>query len=140
MAEMIFRDMALNRGLSDLYKIWSMAVSSEELGNDIYPPAKRVLARHGIEYLPHKACKVSREDMDAADLVVVMDERNLRDLHSRFGSDFDGKTVKILSFCGIDADVSDPWYTGDFETAYLEIRKGCEAILDTLEEKNFGKE
>ena len=121
MAEVVFRSMAPSG-----YEADSAGVSSEETGNDIYPPAKRVLRAHGIPFSPRHTRRISDADFRDADLVVALDRYNLRSLRSRFG---DADKIVMLTEEGVD----DPWYTGDFDTAYAEICEGCRALLARLE-------
>lgn len=130
MAEYIFKDLVEKAGMESGYVIDSAGCSDEEEGNALYPPAQKVLSEHGIPFGRHRARQVTEEDMRRADHVIVMDSWNLRSLGYRYGKKYADKTRRMLSFCGEDdTDVSDPWYTRDFETAYREILRGCEALL-----------
>ena len=130
MAEFIMKKLIGDCGLEDRFKISSAACTSEETGNDIYPPAKRKMREKGIPFTFHAARRVTKADMDNADYVVVMDGRNIRSLEASFGRAYSDKTYRILEFTGENRNVSDPWYTGDFETAYTEIERGCRALLE----------
>ena len=101
----------------------SMATSSEELGNDIYPPAKRCLDRHGIKYDKHVAIRIKQDDYDRFDEIYVMDSNNLYNI-SRIVVDRDNKIKKLCAF-----DIEDPWYTDNFELVYEQINKGIEDII-----------
>lgn len=129
MAEYIMKDLVRSDGMEDVFLITSAGVSSEEEGNDIYPPAKRALSQHGIPFGRHRAHRVTEEEMRTADLIIVMDRWNIRNLGYRYGNRYADKTKMLLSFCGEDEDVTDPWYTRDFETAYYDIDRGCRALL-----------
>ena len=117
MAEAVFRSMAPSG-----YEADSAGVSSEETGNDIYPPAKDVLRRHGIPFSRHRAHRITDSEFADADLVIALDRSNLSALVRRFGQD--GKIRMLL-----ERDVADPWYTDDFDTAYDDIEKGCISLL-----------
>ena len=121
MAEYIFKNMVHE---SDEYYIESAAVSREELGNDIYPPAKAALKAHGVPFGKHSARQINKNDYDRFDKIYVMDESNMRRTLNIFGSDSEGK-IKML----LERGISDPWYTGEFESTYNDIVEGCEKIL-----------
>ena len=132
MAEMIFRDLADKAGLGERFCAVSAAVSTEETGNDIYPPAKRILREKGITISPHRAHLVTRTEMNEAQLVIIMDGQNLRWLHRLFGSEFDTKTHLLMEYAGVSRSVADPWYTDDFDSAYRDIDAGCRGLLRML--------
>ena len=132
MAEFILKDMAKKAGRADFF-IESAAVSREEIGNPIYPPAKRCLSEHGVPFDSGKrARQVVDEDYDRFDLIVCMDEWNVRLLKRIIPSDPAGKIWLMMSFAGIKRDVADPWYTGDFEKTYQDLVVGCKALLEKL--------
>ena len=131
MAEFILKAMVKTKGIEDQYYIESVAVSAEETGNPIYPPAKRCLSQHGVWFDPEKrARQVSRADYDRFDRIICMDASNLRLLKRIIPSDPAGKVHLMMSYTGVGRDVADPWYTGDFETAFCDIEEGCRAILN----------
>ena len=118
------------RGIEDRYHIESAAVSSEETGNPIYPPAKRCLTQHGVLFDNSKrARQVTRADYDRFDRIICMDASNLRLIRRISPSDPEGKIHLLMSYTGLGRDVADPWYTGDFEEAFQDILEGCEAML-----------
>ena len=129
MAEMLLKYLAEKAGMGDKISVSSAAVSTEEVGNDIYPPAKRILKQHGVPYEPRRAHRVTRAEMEDADVVIVMDEANRRWLRRLFGDSFDGKTRLMMEYAGEHRDVADPWYTDDFESAYRDIEAACRGIL-----------
>ncbi len=139
MAEFIFKDLIKKQGVSDRYFVASSATSTEEIrngvGNPVYPPAKAELGRHGISADGKRAVQLNKTDYEKYDLLIVMDSNNLRNTMRIIGSDPDKKVHKLMSFAGLDADVSDPWYSGDFVTCYNDILLGCEGLLSQLEEK-----
>lgn len=131
MAEFIMKALVRSRGLENDYFIESAAVSAEETGNPIYPPAKRSLSQHGVPFDNAKrARQVTRADYDRFDRLICMDSSNLRLLRRVIPSDPEGKIHLLMSYTGVGRDVADPWYTGDFETSFQDILEGCEAMLD----------
>ena len=131
MAEFILKALVKVKGLEGPYRIESAAVSTEEIGNPIYPPAKRCLAQHGVPFDNGKrARQVSRSDYDRFDRIVCMDASNLRRIRRIIPDDPQGKIHLLMSYTGVGRDVADPWYSGDFEAAFQDILAGCEAMLD----------
>ncbi len=127
-------DLVKKAGLEDEFYIESAATSSEELGNGVYPPARRKLAEHGIDCAGKRARRITKSDYDNFDLIVGMDSANMRNMRRCFGGDSEGKTRPLLSFIGSERDVADPWYTGDFEATWQDVLVGCSAIL-----RHFGR-
>ena len=133
MAEFILKAMVKEKGLEGRFHIESAAVSREEIGNPIYPPAKSCLNRHGVWFSPEKrARQVTEADYDRFDSIICMDASNLRLIKRIIPDDPDGKIHLMMSYAGISRDVADPWYTGDFETTYQDIMEGCEAFLEAV--------
>ena len=126
------RDMAAKRGLSDRIEIASAATSREELGNDMYPPAKRKLDKEHIPYTPRHARQVTASDYDKYDLLLCMEQYNIRNLKRIIPDDPDHKIHLLLDYTDNPRDISDPWYTDDFDTAYNDIVEGCKALLEEL--------
>ena len=130
MAEFILKALVKARGLEGQYYIESAAVSTEEIGNPIYPPAKRCLNQHGIQFDNGKqARQITRADYDRFDRIICMDHSNLRLIRRIIPDDPKGKIHLLMSYTGYPRDVADPWYTGDFEEAFQDILEGCEAML-----------
>lgn len=130
MAEFIFKDKIRSRGLNEQFYVESAAVSTEEIGNSIYPPAKRCLNAHGIPFDTSKTARqITRADYDRFDLIICMDRMNLRWLKYIIPNDPAGKVRLMMSYAGQDRDVADPWYTGDFETTYRDLDLATEALL-----------
>ena len=130
MAEFILKALVKARGVEDRFYIESAAVSAEETGNPIYPPAKRCLTQHGVRFDPAKrARQVRPDDYDRFDRIICMDASNLRLIRRFIPADPDGKIHLMMSYAGIGRDVADPWYTGDFETTFQDLLEGCEAFL-----------
>ncbi len=116
----------------DVVRVDSAAVSYEEEGNDIYPPAKRTLNAHGIPFSRHSAHRISDAEASEYDVIVIMDTSNKR-LLSRILSPMNmSKVHMMMEYAGKDSDVSDPWYTGDFEKTYQDITEGCKGLLASL--------
>ena len=129
MAEFILKAMVREKGL-DGYYVESAAVSTEEIGNPIYPPARRCLSQHGVPFDNGKrARQVTRADYGRFDRIICMDTYNLRWIRRIIPEDPEGKIRLMMSFTGVTRDVADPWYTGDFETTFRDIVEGCEAML-----------
>ena len=139
MAEFVMKDLVKKAGKENAYGIRSAAVSSEEEGNGVYPPARRELERRGIPWDSAKrAVRLTCADYARADLFLVMDESNLVRCKRIFGGDPDGKVKKLLSYTDrIDTDVADPWYTGNFAVAYDDILEGCTALFSFFENGSF---
>ena len=132
MAEFIFKALVRSRGLEDAFYIESAAVSDEEWGNPIYPPARRCLTQHGIPFDSSKTARtVTRADYGRFDRIICMDSGNLRWLRRIIGDDPEGKVHLMMSSTGSGRDVADPWYTGDFERTFQDILSACQAMLQT---------
>ena len=132
MAEFIMKKLVSDSGLSDCISISSSAVSAEELGNAIYPPARAELAKHGIGCSGKTAVQLKKSDYEKYDYFIGMDTSNIRNMKRIFGSDRDEKIYKLLTFAGRGDDVSDPWYSRDFSTAYNDIEEGCKGLIGHL--------
>lgn len=132
MAEFIFKDLIQKRGVANQFFIASAATSTEEIGNPVYPPAKRKLAEHGISCEGKRARQMKREDYKEYDLLIGTEQINVRNMERIAGGDPDAKMHRLLDYSTRPRDISDPWYTGDFERAYRDILEGCEALLDYL--------
>ena len=129
-AEAIFLQEIKKRGKEKEFACFSYALSNEEIGNDIYPPAKETLRRHGIPFDHHYARQIEREDLDRYDLIVCADRSNIRAIERMFGPS--SKLSLMMHWAGEERDVSDPWYTRDFEAAYRDIYTACEALLKNI--------
>ena len=135
MAEFVLKDMVKKAGLASGFHIESAAVSAEELGNPVYPPARRELAAHGISCQGKTARLMTRADYDRFDLLVCMDSANLRRMERICGGDPQGKMSRLLDHTAYPGDVADPWYTGDFSRTWQDVEVGCRALLEKLREK-----
>ena len=132
MAEYVMKDLVKKAGLAAQFHIESAATSAEEIGNPVYPPARRKLAEHGISCAGHAARQLTREDYDRWDLLIGMDGANLRNMRRICGGDPAGKLRLLLDCAGRSGEVADPWYTGDFETTWRDVLAGCRGLLREL--------
>lgn len=135
MAEYIMKDLVKKAGLDNRFVIASAATSREEIGNPVYPPARRKLAEHGIGCEGHAARQLVSRDYDRFDLLIGMDHANIRNMQRICGGDTEGKIHLLMEYSGKPGkEVSDPWYTDDFETAWKDILTGCQGIFRSLQE------
>ena len=132
MAEFVMKDLVRKAGADTEFFIASAATSTEEIGNPVYPPARRKLAEHGIGCAGKTARQLRREDYDRFDLLIGMDGANLRNMRRICGGDPEGKLSLLLDWAGRSGDVADPWYTGDFEATWQDVLAGCQGLLDAL--------
>lgn len=133
MAEFVMKDLVQKTGLSDHFYIESAATSTEEIGNEVYPPAKRKLAEHGISCKGKTARQMTRSDYQRFDLLIGMDDWNIRNMTRIAGGDPEGKIHKLLDYTDRKGDVADPWYTGDFDATWRDVTEGCRELLKSLE-------
>ena len=136
MAELVMKDLVGKAGLSGRFHIGSAAVSREEIGSPVYPPARRELAKHGISCGGHSARQLTPQDYGEYDLLIGMDSGNLRAMHRICGGDPDGKLHLLMDYTDCSHDVADPWYTGDFEATWQDVLAGCQGLLHKLMEGN----
>lgn len=132
MAEFVCKDMLKKRGLTDQCYVESAATSYEEQGNPVHPGTRRVLSEHGISCTGKTARRMTAQDYDRFDCLIGMDSSNIRSMRTICGGDPEGKIVKLLELCGDDANVADPWYTGDFDATWRDVNRGVSALLDKL--------
>jgi protein-tyrosine phosphatase len=132
MAEFVMKDLVKKAGLSDQFHIESAATSTEEIGNPVYPPARRKLAEHGIDCAGKTARQLQNSDYEAYDLLIGMDTANLRNMDRICGGDFARKMHLLLDFTDHPGDVPDPWYTGDFDATWRDVLAGCQGLLGRL--------
>ena len=132
-AEFILRALLRRAGLDGDYEIASAATSSEEIGNPVYPPMRKVLAAHGLDCAGKTARRLRRRDYEDWDLIIGMDEENLWNMRRLFGGDPDSKLRNFMDYAGqAGEEIADPWYTRDFERAYADISLACEGLLYDL--------
>ncbi len=132
MAEYVMKDLVKRKGLEDLFLIESAATSTEQIGNPVYPPAKRKLAEHGIYCAGKTARQLKKEDYDRFDLLIGMDEGNLKSIKRICGEDHEHKVYRMLDFTDRPGDVADPWYTRDFNATWRDVEEGCAGLLRRL--------
>ena len=131
MAEFVMKDLVAKAGRTDEFVIESAATSTEEIGNSVYPPARRKLAEHGIGCQGKTARQMTRSDYGRYDLLIGMDSYNIRNMRNIAGGDPEGKIRMLMDYTNRPGDVADPWYTGDFEATWRDVLEGCEALLET---------
>ena len=132
MAEFVMKDLVRKAGRSDEFYIESAATSTEEIGNGVYPPARRKLAEHGISCQGKTARQMTRADYDRFDLLVGMDEANIRNMRRISGGDPEGKIHQLLAFTDRPGEVADPWYTGNFDATWRDVLEGCQCLLNKI--------
>ena len=129
MAEFVMKDMVKKAGIAGQFEIASAAVSAEELGNGVYPPARRKLAEHGISCAGKTAWQMTKADYRRWDMLICMDRSNLRNITRIIPSDPLKKISRLMDFTDQPRDVADPWYTGDFLQTKQDVTEGCDALL-----------
>ena len=132
-AHYVFQDLVNQAGLSDCFEIDSAATSREEIGNPIYPPMAKTLRNHDVPLGTHRARQMTRADYDAFDLLIGTDDENLYYMNRICGGDDEGKFHLLMDFCGKPGqEISDPWYTRNFERTYQDVVDGCTALFEYL--------
>lgn len=136
MAEFVFKSMIKSRVIESDFVVCSSATSTEEIwngvGNPVYPPVKALLDSKGIDTSGKRAVQLKQSDYDKYDLFIGMDQANIRNMARILGGDKEQKIHKLLEYTGSSADVSDPWYTRNFEKCYEDIYAGCKALLESI--------
>ena len=132
MAEFVMKDLVNKNGMADQFEIASAATSTEEIGNPVYPPAKRKLKEHGISCEGKTARQMTKEDYAYYDYIIAMDRFNLKNMTRFVGNDADNKVSLLMDFTNRPKDVADPWYTGDFDETWNDVYEGCVGILKKL--------
>ena len=135
MAEFVMKDMLKKHRMDRAAEVASAATSTYEIGNPVHRGTRTKLNEHGISCAGKTARLLTRADYQEYDYIIGMDESNMRDMRQLFGGDPEGKLHKLLTLCGEDADVADPWYTGDFEATWQDVNRGCAALLNRLAQK-----
>lgn len=134
LAEFLMKELVESKGLQNNFYIESAATSTEEIGNGVYPPVKRILKLRGIDFSAKHARQMTRSDYNKFDYIVCMDNKNLRNM-GYIAADTQGKYSRLLDYTNNPHDVADPWYSGDFATTECEVEKGCKALLDYILKK-----
>lgn len=129
MAEFVMKDLVRKAGRAEEFSIASAATSTEEIGNPVYPPARRMLAAHGIDCTGKTARQLRKADYAQYDYLIGMDQANFRNMQRMCGGDPDGKIYLLLDFTDRPGQVADPWYTGDFQATWEDVLEGCEGLL-----------
>ena len=141
MAEFVLKDMAEKMNIDDRLEIASCATSTEEIwngrGNPVYPPARKKLAEHGISCEGKRAVLLKKSDYDEYDLLIGMDENNIRNIGRMTGRPGGEKIHKMMEFAGENRDVADPWYTGDFAQTYEDVYNGCLGLIEYLKDREM---
>ena len=132
MAEFVLKQKVAERGLSAQFEIASAATSLEEIGNPVYPPARRMLQAHGISCTGKTARQMTRADYDYYDYIIAMDRNNLRNMQRIVGPDVDGKISLLMDYTSTPRDVADPWYTDNFQATWDDVQEGCEGLLNEI--------
>ena len=130
------KKLVADAGLSDQFQIDSAATSTEEIGNPVYPPARRKLAEHGISCAGKTARQLTQRDYQYYDHLIAMDQNNIRNMMRMLGGDPDHKIDLLLNFTDNPREVADPWYTGNFDATWRDCLAGCTALLRFLMGKN----
>lgn len=132
MAEFVMKKLVKEAGLDKDFLIRSAATSREEIGNPVYPPARRKLMEHGMSCSGKTAVQMTAADYDRYDYILIMDGNNRRNILRIIGSDPENKVRRLMDYTDRPRDVADPWYTGDFETTYRDVDEGCRALLKAI--------
>lgn len=132
MAEYVMKELVRKAGRGGEFEIASAATSREEIGNPVYPPARRKLAEHGIACDGHTARQMTERDYGRFDYLIGMDSANRRDMQRICGGDPEGKISLLMEHTNRPGDVADPWYTGDFEATWRDVLVGCQALLKEI--------
>ena len=137
MAEFVMKDLVKKKGIEEQFYIASAATSTEEIGNPVYPPARRKLAQVGIRTDGKTARQMTRHDYDKFDFLIGMEDVNVRNMLRITGGDPDGKISRLLDYTGRPGNIADPWYTGNFDDTYDDVLKGCESLIEYLKKNHL---
>lgn len=137
MAEFVFKDMVKNRGIADKFYIASAATSTDEIGNDIHRGTRNKLIEVGVPFEKRQARQMTRNDYAEFDFLLGMDTPNIRNMTRISGGDNDNKIKRLLDFTDRGGDIADPWFTGNFDVTYDDVKEGCEGFIDYLAENKM---
>ena len=132
MCEFVMKDLVRRAGRDGDVFVASAACRRDEIGSDTYLGTREKLDEMGVPYQKRRAVQITKADYDSYDFIVAMDMENMRDLDRLSGGDPQKKLHRLMEFAGENRDVADPWYTGDFDTTYMDVLKGCKALLKSL--------
>ena len=132
MAEFVMKALVTKAKLNDKFEIASAATSTEEIGNSVYPPARRKLAEHGISCQGKTARQMTMYDYNHYDLIIAMDSNNVRNINRICNNDPEHKVHKMLEFTNRPGDVADPWYTDNFDATWNDVLQGCQGLIAQL--------
>lgn len=137
MAEFMFRDHVRKKGYGDMFHIESAATSYEEIGNCVHYGTRKILDRLGIDYSGKTARRMVPSDYERFDYLIGMDEANIRNMYRMYGNDRSGKIIQFLDYSSHPRAIADPWYTGNFEETYNDIKEGCETFFLHLKKEGI---
>lgn len=132
MAEFVMKDIINKKGASGHYKVASAATSTEEIGNPVHCGTRNKLKQYGISTEGKYAVRLTRDDYERYDYLIGMEDRNIMNMKRIVGEDREGKIFRLLDFTDSPKDIADPWYTGNFDLTYEEVRRGCEALFEHI--------
>ena len=132
MAEFIFKDLVSKNNMNNIFKISSRATSCEEIGNDLYPKAKKVLDSNGVKYTHHSAKRITLAEYNEADFVLAMEEYNIVNLKRVIGTIDENKVFLLRNWSNPKKDIEDPWYSNNFDKVFQEILEGCFDFLNFI--------
>ena len=135
MAEFVLKDMLRKEGLADHFLVESAGTSAEEYGNPVYPPARRILAKHGISCSGKYARRMTAEDYERYDMLIGMEQMNLRAMRRFIKGDPEGKISLLMDYTNRPGDVADPYYSGDFEATWRDVWEGCAGLVEYLKDR-----
>lgn len=132
MAEFVMKDLVEKENLASEFYIASAATSSEEIGNPVHHGTRNKLKELGISTAGKCAVQLKKKDYDDYDYILGMEQRNIAGIMRIIGNDPKKKIKRLLDYSSNPRDIADPWYTGDFDVTYTDVKEGCEALLNTI--------